>query len=136
MTMIPQEFRQGSPFEGLIRLVARLRGEKGCPWDKKQTAQSMSRYLQEEVDELAEAIASMDPEHIREELGDVLFHIVFLSRLFEEKGEFTIHDVEEGIVEKMVRRHPHVFGDKKIHTPEEVITQWNEIKKKEKATSG
>ncbi len=93
-------------------MVETLRGKNGCPWDKKQTPENVSVYLIEEVFELADAIETGNPEQIREELGDVLFHIVFIARMFQERGEFDLCDVAQTITEKMIRRHPHVFGGK------------------------
>jgi MazG family protein len=119
----------------LMRLVATLRGENGCPWDKKQTPDSVSVYLIEEVYELAEAIEKGEPGEIREELGDVLFHIVFIARMFQEAGLFDLQDVAEGITHKMIRRHPHVFGDRTVSGSEEVIQNWHQIKQNERQTS-
>ena len=116
-------------------LIDTLRGENGCPWDKQQTPKTVLPYLIEETYELLDAIASAKVDRIREELGDVLFQVHFLVRLYREKGCFTLDDVTAGIVEKMVRRHPHVFGDRDIGTPEEVKKQWHEIKRKEKKDS-
>ncbi len=119
----------------LSKLVARLRGEHGCPWDKKQTPRSVSVYLIEEVFELAEAIEKGDTGDIREELGDVLFHVVFIARMFQEAGQFDLQDVAEAITAKMIRRHPHVFGDQTVSNSEEVIQNWHQIKRDEKKTS-
>jgi tetrapyrrole methylase family protein/MazG family protein len=116
--------------EALISLVAALR--TGCPWDRKQTARSMSVYLVEETHELVEAIREADTDGIREELGDVLFHILFVAQLFKEQGRFDIQDVINGIHEKMVRRHPHVFGQSTVETVGEVKRQWRQIKNGEK----
>jgi len=116
----------------LSELVARLRGENGCPWDKKQTPQSMAVYLTEEVYELMEAIESGNPKAICEELGDVLFHIFFIARLFQEKEDFDIGDVARGITEKMIHRHPHVFGTDTVNSAEEVKARWRQIKLQEK----
>ena len=116
----------------LLDLIETLRGENGCPWDKKQTPDSITLYLTEELHELMDAIASGSPDEVCEELGDVLFHIIFITRLFQEKGEFNIADVIEGCVNKMTRRHPHVFGGIKIDTPDEVKSQWHQIKLQEK----
>lgn len=116
----------------LITLVEALRGENGCPWDKKQSARSMAIYLLEETHELVEAIAADDPQAICEELGDVLFHIVFVSRLFQEQGIFDVQDVISRNHRKMVRRHPHVFGNRSVRNAEDVKKQWAEIKKSEK----
>ena len=121
--------------DALVRLVATLRGENGCPWDQKQTPASVSLYLVEEVYELVEAIEKGDPGDIREELGDVLFHIVFIARMFQENGQFDLQDVAEGITHKMIRRHPHVFGDRTVSGSEEVIQNWHKIKQNERQTS-
>ncbi len=94
----------------LVRLMARLRGPDGCPWDQKQTAESLKPFLIEETYEVVDALDEGDPAKIKEELGDLLFQIIFHARLAEERGEFSLHDVIEANVEKMVRRHPHVFG--------------------------
>lgn len=124
-----------SSLDGLLRLVATLRGKNGCPWDKKQTPRSVSVYLIEEVFELVEAIAKGDPGEIQEELGDVLFHIAFIARMFQEAGQFDLRDVAEGITHKMIRRHPHVFGDRTVSGSEEVIQNWHRIKLNERKSS-
>jgi nucleoside triphosphate diphosphatase len=118
--------------DALLELVETLRGKDGCPWDKKQTPETVSIYLMEEVFELAEAIEKADPDQIRDELGDVLFHIVFIARMFQERGEFDLADVAQAITRKMIRRHPHVFGETKISSSEEVIQNWHKIKLDEK----
>ena len=120
---------------GLIAIVESLRGDPGCPWDKKQTPRSMLIYLIEEMYELADAIESNRAEEVREELGDVLFHIFFITRLFEEAGDFSVHDVARDITEKMVRRHPHVFGSARVDNADEVRQNWHEIKQQEKKTT-
>ena len=119
----------------LIRLVKALRGKDGCPWDKKQTPRDLSVYLIEEVFELADAIETGHPEQIREELGDVLFHIVFIARMFQEGGEFDLSDVAQTITEKMIRRHPHVFGEENVSSSEEVVENWHKIKLNEKKST-
>ena len=116
----------------LRKLVARLRGEKGCPWDRKQTLDSLKIYLLEETYELAEALDRKAAEEVKEELGDLFFQIVFLSHLFEEQGDFDLDQVMETIYCKMIRRHPHVFGNERWEKPEEVVQGWQEIKAKEK----
>jgi MazG family protein len=121
-----------SILDELIRLVKTLRGKDGCPWDKKQTPRDVSVYLIEEVFELADAIETGHPEQIREELGDVLFHIVFIARMFQERGEFDLSDVAQTITEKMIRRHPHVFGEGNVNSSEEVVENWHKIKLSEK----
>lgn len=116
-------------------LIETLRGEKGCPWDRKQTPQSMTLYLTEEVYELADAVESEDPDQICEELGDVLFQLLFIAKLFEEKGLFDIEDAAARIREKMIRRHPHVFGEATVKDAEDVRNRWHQIKRKEKNNS-
>ncbi len=119
-------------FNDLINLIARLRGDNGCPCDKKQTPQSMALSLSEEVHELVEAIRSGDIEHICEELGDVLFLIFFVANLFKEQGKFDIYDVLNLNLEKMIGRHPHVFGTDTVENAEEVRQRWHQLKQKEK----
>lgn len=119
----------------LIRLIETLRGENGCPWDRKQTPRSLAVYLVEEVFELVDAIESGDPDAICEELGDVLFQVFFIAHLFRESGHFDIEDAAARIGEKMVRRHPHVFGDATVDSAETVRRRWHEIKKQENGRS-
>jgi tetrapyrrole methylase family protein/MazG family protein len=119
-------------FSDLLGIVARLRAPDGCPWDRKQTAESFKSYVIEEAHELLEAIDGNDPAHICEELGDLLFQLVFLARLYEEKGLFGMTDAIQAISAKMVRRHPHVFGDLKAGNDEELRRRWQEIKAREK----
>jgi len=119
-------------FLDFIRIVARLREPGGCPWDQKQTPQSFKTYLIEEVYELVEAIDQDNPKEILGELGDMLFQLLFINNLYEEKGHFNFVDVIEAISAKMIRRHPHVFGDKKINTLHELKEQWYSIKAEER----
>ncbi len=121
--------------KALVALVESLRGEPGCPWDKKQTPRTMLIYLIEEIYELADAIESNRAEEVREELGDVLFHIVFITRLFQETGDFSVYDVARDITEKMIRRHPHVFGTTRVDNTDEVRQNWHKIKQNEKKQS-
>ena len=116
----------------LLHIMARLRGPQGCPWDIKQTHRSLLRHLREEADEVAQAIRKKDTENLCEELGDLLHQIIFHAQLAREKKQFTMADVIDGLCRKIVRRHPHVFGNKKLKTVDEVMFQWDEIKKKEK----
>ncbi len=116
----------------VFSLIDTLRGENGCPWDRKQTARSMAVYLAEEVFELAEAITAGDAAAVREEFGDVLFLLLFICRCYETEGEFTFGEAVALSVEKMTRRHPHVFSDRTVDTPDAVRRQWNEIKRDEK----
>lgn len=115
--------------EELIKIMESLR-EK-CPWDKKQTSQSLRPYLIEEAYEVIEAIEEKDPEKIKEELGDLLFQIVFHARIAKERGEFEFKDIVSKVSEKMISRHPHVFGEAKYATAEEVVSHWEAQKKKE-----
>ncbi len=119
-------------FPKLVRLMARLRAPGGCPWDRKQTHRSLLKYLKEETGELMDALRKGDPDHIREELGDVLLQILFHSQIAAEAGRFTMADVVDGLAKKMVRRHPHVFGKMKLRTARDVVSRWGEIKKREK----
>jgi tetrapyrrole methylase family protein/MazG family protein len=115
----------------LVKIMAALRGEKGCPWDREQTRESLKPFIVEEAYEVLEAIDERNPEAIKEELGDLLFQIVFQSRVAEEQGEFGISEVIDAIAKKMVNRHPHVFGDMTCGTSKEVIMNWEEHKKRE-----
>lgn len=112
--------------------MERLRGPDGCPWDREQTTESLVPFVIEEAYEVVGAIDSRNPDSVKEELGDLLFQIIFLCQLAKERGEFDINDVIEGSCEKMVRRHPHVFKDKKLETAKEVLSQWADIKEGEK----
>lgn len=116
----------------LARLVEKLRGPGGCPWDAKQTDSSVKAYLLEEAYEVLDAIESSSPGEVRDELGDLLFQIFFLAHLAEERGEFDMEDVFAGITRKMVHRHPHVFGETRVSSADEVAMNWAEIKKSEK----
>lgn len=115
----------------LIQLIQTLRGEDGCPWDKKQTPQSMAVYLVEEVYELVDAIESGSIENICEELGDVLFQILFIVSIYEGSGKFNLADVSKKNLGKMISRHPHVFGEKPLENAEQVKAQWQKIKGQE-----
>lgn len=121
--------------DDLIRIMARLRSERGCPWDREQTIDSLRSFLLEEAYELLDAIDQQDHQAHSEELGDVLFQIVFQSQIASEEGWFDIQDVIHGIAEKLIRRHPHVFGNQKAETCAEVIDTWDKLKKEEKHTS-
>ena len=118
-------------FQKLVDIMTRLRSEDGCPWDRVQTSETLKPYLIEETYELIEAIDEKEPVKIREELGDLLLQIVFHAQIAKDQEEFDINDVIEGISSKMVSRHPHVFGDAKFETPEEVTKQWQDRKKEE-----
>ena len=118
-------------FQQLLNIMEKLRGDGGCPWDKEQTRESLKPFILEEAYELIEAIESGDPEKMKEELGDLLFQIVFQCQVAKERKEFEISDVIEKITKKMITRHPHVFGEAEYRTSAEVIVQWEEQKKLE-----
>jgi tetrapyrrole methylase family protein/MazG family protein len=122
-------------FDALLQLIARLRAEDGCPWDRKQTPHTLAAYLIEEMYELVEAITADDTDAICEELGDLLFQILFLAVLYQEQGCFTLNESLAQIRGKMIRRHPHVFGDAKVDSAREVKQRWRQIKKREKGDS-
>ncbi len=122
------------PLADIRKLVADLRGENGCPWDRKQTPESMRVYLVEEMYELLDAMDSGESKAVAEELGDVLFQLFFLARIYEERSEFDINDVAEANTKKMIARHPHVFGDEKARTAEDVRAKWYQYKKNELKT--
>jgi MazG family protein len=125
--------RPGAAFCDLVAVMKRLLAPDGCPWDREQSLASLRSYLLEETYELLEALDLGDVQHHREELGDLLFQIVFQAALRENSGDFTIDDVARGIADKLVRRHPHVFGDEKVKDAAHVLQNWHEQKKKEKA---
>ena len=118
-------------FQKLLDIMTALRSGNGCPWDKEQTAESLKPFLVEETYEVLEALDEGDPKKIKEELGDLLFQIVFHCQLAKERGEFDMDDVIKNIGDKMISRHPHVFGKEKFETSEEVSKQWDERKKEE-----
>ncbi|HWU39075.1 MAG TPA: nucleoside triphosphate pyrophosphohydrolase [Candidatus Acidoferrum sp.] len=122
----------GELFTELVEIMARLRGENGCPWDREQTSESIKPYLVEETYEVLEAIDDQEPAKLREELGDLMLQIVFHSRMAEEAGVFSIGDVLAAINSKLVRRHPHVFGEVKAETAQEVLFNWEQIKQTER----
>jgi tetrapyrrole methylase family protein/MazG family protein len=129
---VVEKAASSNSYDRLFELVKCLRGENGCPWDRQQTPESIHPYLVEETYELREAIESGDHSAICEELGDVLFHIFFLARVFEEAEAFTMEDVLDGITEKMIRRHPHVFQSTcSVTDADEVRAQWRRIKAEE-----
>lgn len=120
----------------LTALMERLRAPGGCPWDREQTMKSLTPFIIEEAYEVISAIDSGDMEHIKEELGDLLFQVIFVSQIAAEEGSFSLSDVIDLSHKKMVGRHPHVFGESRADTPEEVLKQWAEIKKAEKKEKG
>ena len=120
-------------FDELVAIMQRLRDkESGCPWDLQQTYESLKPHLIEETYEVIEAIEKKDYQALKEELGDLLLHIVFQSKMAEENGHFNIKDVLIKINKKMINRHPHIFSDKKVESAEDVVQNWEKIKKKEK----
>ena len=116
----------------LIEVIAKLRAPDGCPWDREQTHKSLKKHMVEEANEALEAIDEGDWQHLCEELGDVLLQIVLHSQIAAEAGEFTIDDVVQCVSEKMIRRHPHVFGNIDVSGVDEGLDLWEEIKKRER----
>ena len=123
-------------YEDLLKIIEMLRSENGCPWDKVQTHESLKPCMMEEAAELLASIRIYDKtgnaENMREELGDILLQVVMHSQIASEEGLFTMEDVVDEVSRKMVRRHPHVFGNVNADTPDEVLTNWEDIKKEEK----
>ncbi len=131
--------RSNGPWEGLQRIwwiIGELRGESGCPWDRKQTPEKVQTYLVEEAHEAAAAVRGGRVREAAEELGDLLFMVFFMVHLYHEGGHFSLEEVCNLICEKMIRRHPHVFGDVRVVSSEEVKGNWERIKEEEKAASG
>jgi tetrapyrrole methylase family protein/MazG family protein len=126
----------GALFERLLDIMRRLRGRDGCPWDREQTRASLKPYLIEEAYEVLEAIESGRIDALREELGDLLFQVVFHTEIASERAEFTMPQLLASLVEKMVTRHPHVFGDATVDTPGEALAQWESIKQREAQAQG
>jgi MazG family protein len=120
----------------VIELMARLRAPDGCPWDREQTPASLKHQLLEECYEVLEAIEGTSPEHLKEELGDLLLHVIFQAQIARETGAFAFADVANGLAEKLIRRHPHVFGDVKVADSTQTVALWQELKKKEKPERG
>ena len=116
----------------LVEIVKLLRAPGGCPWDREQTHRSIRRDLLEEAYEVAEAIDEGSPEHLKEELGDLLLQVVFHAVLSQEEGQFDLDAVADGVCKKLIYRHPHVFGDVAVSSTGEVLSNWEELKKKEK----
>lgn len=127
-------------FDELVAVMAKLRAPGGCPWDHEQTYASLSQYLLEEAyetfDAIQEADATGDTANLREELGDLLLQVVFHSTIGAERGDFTIDDVSAGVTQKLILRHPHVFGDKKLSRAQDVLDNWDKLKADERAASG
>jgi tetrapyrrole methylase family protein/MazG family protein len=123
-------------FDTLLTIMARLREPGGCPWDREQTPSSLKPFLIEEAYEVLEALEGSDPRALSEELGDLLFQVVFHARIAEERGDFSIGEVLQRLVDKMVSRHPHVFATSTIDTPREALAQWEVLKQREAAAAG
>ena len=123
---------ESETFGDLVTIMDRLRGPDGCPWDREQTYATLRRYLLEECYEVADAIDGLDPDKLREELGDLLFQIVFHTTLASEAGQFTLADVARGVHDKLHSRHPHVFGATDADDADQVAANWEDIKKAEK----
>ncbi len=122
----------GREFVRLLELVARLRAEDGCPWDREQTPTTIKRYLIEEVYEVVDAVEHYSADQVADELGDLIFMTIFLTHLYEERGQFQMDQVLRKAGEKMVRRHPHVFGNRQADSTKQVKLNWEEIKQQEK----
>jgi len=125
---------QRPTFKTLMDLIAALRSDQGCPWDRKQTPASLTVYLVEEIYELVEAIHADDADGTLEELGDVLFQVLFVIYMYAQEDRFSLHQVLERIIDKMIRRHPHVFGSQEVENVDQVKQQWRRIKQQEKGT--
>jgi tetrapyrrole methylase family protein/MazG family protein len=128
--------RETSSYEELRTVIARLRAPDGCPWDREQTHASLRPYVIEEAYEVLAVLDAGDTQRLPEELGDLLLQIVLHTQLAEEAGEFEMADVLEGLAQKLIRRHPHVFGDVRLETAGQVTQQWDELKRRERPTSG
>jgi tetrapyrrole methylase family protein/MazG family protein/ATP diphosphatase len=122
----------GKEFENLMQLIARLRAENGCPWDREQTPATIKRYLLEEAYEVVDAVDQRDSDQVADELGDLIFMAIFLGYLYEEQDELEMTQILRRAGEKMVRRHPHVFGDRKVDSARQVKLNWEEIKQQER----
>ncbi len=118
--------------ERLIEIISILRGENGCSWDREQTHSSLRRNMLEEAYEAVDAIDDNDSKHLQEELGDVLLQVVLHSQIAKEENRFNIEDVAKGISDKLIHRHPHVFGNIKVNSTDEILDNWEELKKEEK----
>jgi len=123
----------GRTIQSLQQIIARLRAPGGCPWDREQTHRSLTRYMIEEAYEAVQAIETAGPSDLAEELGDVLLQILLHAQIAEENGAFTLEDVFEILATKMIRRHPHVFGDRTVETSGDVVIAWDQIKQQERA---
>lgn len=119
-------------FAEMMAIIIKLRGPKGCLWDRKQTLESLAPNILEEAEEVSQAVSSKSKDNLCEELGDLLMVILMQIEIAREEGLFTYSDVLSGAIKKFVRRHPHVFGDVKVNTPEEALAVWKKMKREEK----
>jgi len=138
MHEIKAECQTVSELQRLMEIMAHLRSPEGCPWDQEQTHETLTRCLVEEVSETLEAIDEKDMELLEEELGDLLLQVVFHAQIAKENGNFDMEDIARGISDKLVRRHPHVFGDEKgtIDQADQVVDRWEQVKAEEKKQKG
>jgi XTP/dITP diphosphohydrolase/tetrapyrrole methylase family protein/MazG family protein len=138
MHEIKAECQTVSELQRLMEIMAHLRSPEGCPWDQEQTHETLTRCLVEEVSETIEAIDENDMELLEEELGDLLLQVVFHAQIAKENGNFDMEDIARGISDKLVRRHPHVFGDEKgtIDQADQVVDRWEQVKAEEKKQKG
>ncbi|ACD83601.1 Predicted pyrophosphatase [Methylacidiphilum infernorum V4] len=132
LTMNPPEWLLFDPLLRVLTIMTILRSPQGCPWDREQTHKSLKSQLIEECYELLEAIDQEDPSSIKEELGDILLHVLFHAQIAQEAGKFSFWDILDNLSAKLIRRHPHVFGTQTASTTDEVYQNWEKIKKKEK----
>ncbi|MFH0925892.1 MAG: nucleoside triphosphate pyrophosphohydrolase [bacterium] len=129
---LPENQKDITPLDTLVEIMSKLRGKEGCPWDLQQTRESLIPFLIEETYEVVEAISNANPEEIKEELGDLLFQVIFHTQIAKERSEFDINDTINYVTEKIIRRHPHVFADIKVKDAKEVLKNWEQIKQEEK----
>ena len=122
----------GEDFEKLVKIIEVLRSDNGCPWDKEQTPETVKRYLVEEAYEAITEVENGNNEGVMEEIGDLIFMSLFMAYLYQQQGDFSISDVLQKAASKMIYRHPHVFGNKKVNSPQEVKKNWEILKNKEK----
>jgi nucleoside triphosphate diphosphatase len=125
----------GTQLERLLELVARLRAPDGCPWDREQSPATVKRYVLEEAYEVVDAVDHDSPAHVSEELGDLLFMLIFLAHLYGEQGAFRLDEVLQGVAAKMIRRHPHVFANRRVDSSTQVKENWEEIKRQEQSNA-
>lgn len=127
---LKEEKKIAESFIELVRIMTRLYGKNGCPWDRAQTHKTLLKYLYEEVKEFKKAVKKYDYDNMKEELGDILLQVIFHCEIARSKNKFSVFDVIELLKEKLIRRHPHVFGNIKCKTPKDVKKIWREIKKR------